>query len=200
MRKAFLLIIIYAAISGCAPIFRKALDFPVTRQAYDYSCGPSAVQAVMAYYGIDFRESQLIDTLRTDKNDGTLVRHIVNFLHSEGFSVDVKEHMNKEDLFRYIDRKIPVIVLIQAWGDNADFNNHYADTWKDGHFVVVTGYSRKNILFSDPCLFRTGYIPIAEFMERWHDYDEGDTGTYHLGLAVYGKEPKFSHRHPERIK
>jgi predicted double-glycine peptidase len=200
MKKLALLCLIALVYSGCTKDIIRILDFPNTRQSFDYSCGPGAVQAVMAYYGEDFRESQLIDLLKTDKNDGTLVRDIVGFLNSRGLQTDVKEYMTKGELLGYIDKNIPVIVLIQAWGSEIDFNNHYKDSWNDGHFVVVIGYTDENIICSDPALFKYGYIPIPEFMDRWHDYDEGETKTYQLGIAVYGKKPTFIQKDIQRIK
>jgi predicted double-glycine peptidase len=200
MKKLALLLIFAYGLSGCAVSKRKILDFPTTRQSFDYSCGPGAVQAVMAYYGKDFRESQLIDLLQTDKDEGTLIRDIVKIFNSEGFSTDVKENMTTSDLFGYIDKNIPVIVLIQAWGSETDFMNNYKNCWNDGHFVVAIGYTNKEVFFSDPALFNTGYIPIPEFLDRWHDYDEGDNKTNHLGIAVYGQEVKFVQKEVIRIK
>jgi predicted double-glycine peptidase len=200
MKNFTLLALIVLGLSGCSGNKTKILDFPSTRQSYEFSCGPGAVQAVMAYYGKDFRESQLIELLKTDKDDGTYVKDIVKFLDSQGFKTNVKEHMTKYELFSYIDKDIPVIALIQAWGKEADFNNHYRNSWDDGHFVVVIGYTDKDIVCSDPALFKAGYIPIPEFMERWHDYDEGEIKTYQLGLAVYGKDPAFILKELERIK
>jgi len=49
MRKLALLIIIACLFSGCSERKGKLLEFPNTRQAYDFSCGPGAVQVVMAY-------------------------------------------------------------------------------------------------------------------------------------------------------
>jgi len=200
MKKIVLLVLITLVFSGCSRGKSKILDFPNTRQSYDYSCGPGAVQAVMAYYGEDYRESQLIDLLKTDKNDGTYVKDIVKFINSQGLSTHLKQHMTKHELFSYIDKDIPVIVLIQAWGNETDFKNHYKDCWNDGHFVVVIGYTEENIICSDPALFQVGFIPIAEFMDRWHDYDEADKKTYQLGLAVYGKKPAFIMKNLERIE
>jgi len=200
MKKSALLLIIAFGLSCCSENRIRILDFPNTRQSYDYSCGPGAVQAVMAYYGKDFREPVLIDLLKTDKNDGTYVKDIVKFFNSQGLLVEAKQDMSKSDLFSYIDKNIPVIVLIQAWGNETDFNNHYKNCWNDGHFVVVIGYTGKDIICSDPALFKTGYMPIQEFLDRWHDYDEGETKTYRLGLAIYGKEPAFVKKNLERIK
>jgi predicted double-glycine peptidase len=200
MKKLTFFFIIAIVLSGCFCNKSRILDFPSPRQSYDYSCGPGAVQAVMAYYGEDFRESQLIDSLKTDKNDGTLVKEIVKFLSSRGFKTDVKQNLTQKELFGYIDRKIPVIVLIQAWGTESNFNNHYIHCWNDGHFLVVIGYNKKNVIFFDPALFKAGYIPIPEFMDRWHDYDEGETKTFHMGIAVYGKQPNYVQKTFERIK
>jgi predicted double-glycine peptidase len=198
--KRVILLLSLLVVSGCTTYFKKVLDFPNTRQVYDYSCGSGAVQAVMAYYGKDFRESQLIDLLKTDKSNGTLVKDIVSVFTSLGFQVDAREHMTEKELFSYVDRKIPVIALIQAWGKANNFNSHYKDIWDDGHFVVVIGYTSKYVICSDPALFKKGYIPIPEFMERWHDYDEGETKTYQFGIAVYGMEPAYEPKILERIK
>jgi predicted double-glycine peptidase len=200
MKKILAFFFIAYGLSGCYVNKTKLLDFPHTRQSFDYSCGPGAVQAVMAYYGEDFRESELIDLLKTDKDEGTYVKDIVKFFDLKGFSTNVKQNMTTDDLFSYIDKHIPVIVMIQAWGNELDFKANYKDCWNDGHFVVVIGYTNKDILFSDPALFNTGYIPIPEFVDRWHDYDEGETKIYQLGIAVYGKEAKFVRQKFERIE
>jgi predicted double-glycine peptidase len=200
MKKLIIFIFIVYGLSGCAVNKAKLLDFPNTRQSFEYSCGPGAVQAVLAYYGEDFRESELIDLLKTDKTEGTYVKDIIEFLNLKGFSVTVKQNMTTSELFSYIDNNIPVIVMIQAWGSEADFMKNYKDSWNDGHFVVVIGYTNKDILFSDPALFNIGYIPIPEFVDRWHDYDEGETKTYQLGIIVYGKEAKFARQNYVKIK
>jgi predicted double-glycine peptidase len=200
MKKTIILLSIVFGLSGCYIYRAVILDFPQTRQSFDYSCGPGAVQAVMAYYGENFRESELIDLLKTDKNEGTLVKDITNFLELNGLSTTVKQNMTTDELFSYIDKHIPVIVMLQAWGSEADFENNYRDSWNDGHFAVVIGYTKKDVLLSDPALFTKGYIPIKEFIDRWHDYDEGETRTYQLGIAVFGKEPKFVYKNFERIK
>ena len=198
--KTLYLISVTLVLCGCSANIKKVLDFPNTRQTFEYSCGSGAVQAVMAYYGKDFRESQLIDLLKTDKTNGTLVRDIVKVFTSAGLQVDVKEHMTVDELFGYVKRKVPVIALIQAWGKAVDFDGHYKDKWDDGHFVVVIGYNSKNVICSDPALFKKGFIPIQEFMDRWHDYDEGETKTYQMGLAVYGLKPVFEYKSLARIK
>jgi predicted double-glycine peptidase len=198
MRKIALFLFITLGLSFCSGEKVRLLDFPNTRQSYEYSCGPAAVQSIMAYYGEDFRESELISLMKTAKDEGTYIKDIVKFLHFQGFSTKLKQKMTVDELCSYIDKKIPVIVLIQAWGSESDFKKHYRDCWNDGHFVVVIGYTDQDILISDPALFSVGYIPISDFSDRWHDMDEVE--TYQLGIAVYGREPKFFQKKFEEIK
>ncbi|MCX6245899.1 MAG: C39 family peptidase [Bacteroidetes bacterium] len=200
MKKWTFLLLMALGLSGCTCDKGKLLDFPNTRQSYGYSCGPGAVQVVMAYYGEDFHESELIDMLKTDTSEGTYVRDIVKFFHFNGFTTRLKQKMTLDELRSYIDRGIPVITLIQAWGSKTDLKNGYKDCWNDGHFVVVIGYNDKFILFSDPSLYNTGYIPVSEFMSRWHDLDQSTIKTYQLGLAVYGRKPVFKHDQYVRIE
>jgi len=200
MNKVTQFFLIALVFSACSGEKSKLLDFPNTRQAYEFSCGPGAVQSVMAYYGSDFRESELINMLKTDKDEGTYVKDIIRFFHYNGFTTKLKQKMTIDELRKYIDRNIPVITLIQAWGNEQDFKHGYLDCWNDGHFVVVIGYTDNQILISDPALYNTGYIPISEFAGRWHDFDEGDKKTYHLGIAVYGKKPKFDKENFIRIE
>jgi predicted double-glycine peptidase len=114
MKKLTLFLLVAYGLSGCAVHKTKILDFPTTRQSFDYSCGPGAVQAIMAYYGKDFRESELIDLLQTDNDDGTMVKDIVSFFNSQGLSTTVKQNLTTSELLSYIDKNIPVICLIQA--------------------------------------------------------------------------------------
>ena len=198
LRKTVLIIFIAFGLAGCSGKKVELLDFPNTRQAYEYNCGPAAVQSIMAYYGEDFREAELISLMKTAQDEGTYIKDIVKFLHYQGFSTKQKQKMTIGELCGYIDKNIPVIVLIQAWGGESDYKKGYRDCWNDGHFVVVIGYTDKDILISDPALFCVGYIPISEFANRWHDLDEGE--TYQLGIPVYGREPKFFQKKFEEIK
>lgn len=176
------------------------LEFPVqNRQATPYTCGAECVGKVMEYYGEDFREMDLANILKTDPEEGKFVRHIVGFFHHHGLKAVVKHRMTIRDLERQIDRKIPVIIMIQAWGSRENFEMNYRGDWDDGHFVVVIGYTPDRILIADPALYVTGFIPKSEIIARWHDTDE-DVKTYQLGISVYGRKPKFDADKIEKIR
>jgi predicted double-glycine peptidase len=177
----------------------KIIDFPITRQAYSYTCGCDIVERTMEFYGENFRESDLVEILKTNEEEGTLVKNIVKFFHYHDLKTELQQDMTIDDLIKYVDKNIPVIVLIQAWGTDFKFKRKYKETWGDGHFVAVIGYTDKLLLISDPSLFNVGYIPKSEFMNRWHDIDDG-LETYQLGLAVFGRKAIFDKDKLERVR
>jgi len=165
----------------------KLLDLPNVRQGEKWSCGAIALQTVLVYYGIDEREGDLIDELKTDE-DGTNPDNIVKYCHKIGLKTDVMDNMEVEDLISYIDDEIPVIIEIQAWKDDKKIK--YEDDWKSGHFTVVVGYTKKEIILSDPSSFTLTYITFKDLMKRWHDVD-GKEKHIQSGIAIYGKKPVF---------
>ena len=175
--------------------FIKIIEFPKTRQSENWTCGANCVQNICAYYGEDYREMDLVRMLKTT-HDGTSVQQIIDFFRKATFKVDVKEHMTIAELKEYIDKDIPVILMIQAWVDKT---SDYQE-WSDGHFVVCIGYTKDELVFSDPSLYTDGYIPENKLLERWHDLDIGDKKYYQLGIAIYGKNPDFDLEKIEEIK
>jgi ABC-type bacteriocin/lantibiotic exporter with double-glycine peptidase domain len=179
----------------------KILDFPVQdRQGTAFTCGADCVQKVMEYYGEDYREMDLAHDLKSDPEEGTYVRNIVAFFHKHGLKAIVRQKMTIGNLIAQVNRNIPVIIMLQAWGSKEDFDKNYKNEWDYGHFVVVIGYNSDSILIADPALFNVGYIPKKELKSRWHDTDEGDVKTYQLGISVYGKKPEFDKDKVERVK
>ena len=170
----------------------KLLNFPRTRQATCYTCAENVVQKVCEYYGDDYREMDLAVLMKADPVKGTDVENIVRFFESHtDLKIAVKENMTIPNLWNYLNRNIPV----------ADDPDKFDKLWADGHFTVAIGYSRTAILFSDPAVSEIGYIKNKELLTRWHDKDGGFNGArYHrLGIAVYGKEPRFNLDRLERI-
>lgn len=159
------------------------LYVPDVLQFSDYDCGDMCVQAVLAYYGTDFNEVKLLKILKTRKRDGTCSEHIAEFFEKKKFKVESRS-MDIEDLKYFINRKIPVIILAQAWKKS---KVRYQKTKSYGHYMIVIGYDDKNIYFEDPAMFGKGYIPIKEFVKRWHALDKKEIKR--LGIAVWGKKP-----------
>lgn len=93
----------------------RILDFPQFPQTYEYDCGAKALQSVFVYYGINDREGVLMKELKTSKK-GTSVKSIETAAKKRGFKIDAQK-MEIIDLKKYIDKKIPIILPLQAWGE-----------------------------------------------------------------------------------
>ena len=58
----------------------KFLTVPLVRQSKNFSCGAAALQSLLAYYKILFREGQLIKLLNSNAVDGTSITKILDFI------------------------------------------------------------------------------------------------------------------------
>ena len=157
------------------------IPVPLTYQAYDYTCGVEALQSILYYYGKDFRHDELAKVLEPDPTNGTNYKRMVEFVRSLGFRVDVRTSMSFEDLKKLIDDRKPTIVLIQAWPDSPV---QWSESWNEGHYAVAIGYDEKHIYFMDPStLGHYTFIPIPEFLDRWHDTD-GQVKLIQFGMVI----------------
>ena len=163
---------------------------PKVRQATDYTCCVAALQSILGYYGEDKREDQLAKELKPDPEYGTDIRNLEKAALTRGFVVERKLNVPLDELKKSIDARRPAIVLIQAWSDNP--NVDYAADWEDGHCVVGIGYDSENIYIMDPSVLGNyAFIPIPEFLTRWHDVDGGEKVS-HLMFSVHGKPPQYN--------
>jgi hypothetical protein len=161
---------------------------PDVRQSTDYTCGAAALQAVLAYWGTDEREDRLTTRLRSTPEAGTHPLDIVRVAREFGLTADLREGLELADLEAALASRTTAIVDLQAWRDRADLP--WAETWDDGHYMVLLGLDRDNLYFEDPSLLGSrGTIPRSEFIERWHDY-EGDppldpTDRKYVRMAIF---------------
>jgi len=96
--------------------------------------------------------------------------------------------MTIQDIKNYIDKKVPVIILLQAW--NGKITN-YTHDFHDGHRVVAIWYDKNKIIFEDPYSFERTFLSYQELEERWHA-KEGNKKIIHHGIAVFGDETYHS--------
>ena len=62
------------------------IDLHIGRQTFDYDCGAKALQTVMAYYGVEVREDELMKALGTGR-EGTPVSAMVAVAQHHSFEV-----------------------------------------------------------------------------------------------------------------
>jgi predicted double-glycine peptidase len=165
------------------------LDFPSVRQSRDYTCGVAAFQAILEYYGISFREDQLEKLLGTTETDGTRPDQIVKLARHLGLQVIEMELMKIEDLAQCLRYGFPILVVFQSWCQKDCCQ--YAENDNNGHYAVIIGIDHQMIIFEDPSLVTRGYLPINQFIKRWHDRDAYGRHYRQYGIVFCGKPPAF---------
>jgi len=158
-------------------------EFPNLRQTYNYDCGAQALQSVLAYYGIDIREGEIIRVAKTTKKYGTTSHNLALAIEHYGLKYDMRER-TIDEVKDLISQNVPVILSLQAWTEDPDVD--WKNDWNDGHYAVAIGYDDKKIIFEDPSNFQRAYLSYEELEDRWHDKDADGEKYDHLGIAVYG--------------
>lgn len=171
------------------------LAVPITRQSNTQSCGPASMLSVLGYYGFNPREKEVVDALETNL-EGTRPDNFEK--GAEKFGLKYKEHedMTFDDLRDYIDKKTPVILLLQAWGDKKDYSNY----WKSGHYNVAIGYDKEGFYFMDPSQIGYSYLTLENLDSRWHETNSTGDKLLHFGIIIYGKPPKFKYDEVKSIE
>jgi ABC-type bacteriocin/lantibiotic exporter with double-glycine peptidase domain len=165
------------------------IDLPTGRQTFDFDCGAKALQLVMAYYGVDVREDELLGELQCDQ-DGTPLGNMIHVAEKYGFQVAAGNGVSLDTVKQYLDAKHPVIVVVQAWAERYMALEDWKADYDDGHYVIVIGYSNGIIIFQDPTSFRRTWMTEEEFLVRWHDMDPRTQQKFeYFAMALLGKQP-----------
>lgn len=165
------------------------IELPVGRQTFDFDCGAKALQIVMAHYGIDIAEGELMEELRCDA-DGTPVQNMIAVAEAKGFEVSAQCGFSLEEVKQFVDAKHPVIVLVQAWAERYMTLEDWKEDNDDGHYVIVIAHHGGVIVFEDPSSFHRTWLTEGEFVARWHDVDPRTQQKLdHFCLVLLGKEP-----------
>jgi hypothetical protein len=172
-----------------------------TRQSTEYSCGASALQAVLSYWGKDLDEEDLMTLLHTTPETGTYPDDIVRVALLLGFKAEVKENLTLEDIEQATAQGIPVIVLGQAWRSRQDSAASVAEDWDNGHYFIVLAVDEDYVYFEDPYVrMGKGFIPRETFEQHWHQAMGRDLEKapklIHLGILIRGEKPA----QPQRFK
>ncbi len=168
------------------------LPVPLIRQATDYSCGAAALLSTLYYWNAyDGMESSLYPLLATTPADGTEPAKLAEGARSFGLDAQVRENLSLEDLHASLKKGETVILDLQAWRTPGS-TTPWSATWEDGHYVVLVGMDKSHLYVMDPSTPASyAFLPRAEFLERWHDYENrtGKRREYiHAGIVIRGKK------------
>ena len=167
-------------------------------QSNSYSCGVGVVQAVLSYHGIWGYQDVFAQAMGTTPEQGTHPARMVAFMKEKGLDAQLREGLTIDELRRFVDEGVLVILDIQAYHDD---DVDYATDWEDGHYVILLGYNKDVLFLEDPSLLGTRtYLTNAELMTRWRDYEteNGARREYRQsGIVVRARprvRPTYSHQ------
>lgn len=172
----------------------NSLNVPLFRQSTCYTCGVTSLQSILYYWQVYEGREDTLATLCKSTEDGTAPENIVSAaLTFPNITAYMKENSNLLDLKKSLSIGQPVILDVQAWKDDDD-DTEWINTWENGHYVVLIGMDDSFIYLMDPSTgAHYAYVPINEFLDRWHDYEllsDGSRKEYvHLAIFINGISP-----------
>lgn len=129
-------------------------------------CGPASLKIILSYYGIEKSEQELYNLCGTDPDLGTNDQGIKKAAESCGMTVNIFNESSFEEIEKWLDRKVPVIV---DWFTRG--RTDYADSdVSDGHYSVVMGLDENNIYLQDPEIGGMRTLDREDFLRVWFDF------------------------------
>ena len=140
----------------------KPLNVPFFSESNNLNCAPAAARSVLAYYGINKTEEELVEVMETEKNKGTPPPFFIKGIEKLGLKAKFIHKQGKEEEFEmlktYLKNNIPVIVSLNmniyrnnirkvdgvaSW-QGKDFTFHYVVvTFVDKEFVTILDNAEK---------------------------------------------------------
>jgi predicted double-glycine peptidase len=138
---------------------------PFQETLHESMCGPASLKIVLEYFGVHKGEEELAALMR--KTDiGSDAAGFVRAAGALGFEADVRDNSDFDDIRKWLDKRVPVIVDWFTRG-RAD----YADSEvADGHYSVVSGLDDEYIYLQDPEIGGMRKIGRNDFKKVWFDF------------------------------
>jgi predicted double-glycine peptidase len=133
------------------------LNVPFLRQQTDYTCGPTALQMVLAYFGKTVATETVCAMAGTTEKTGTRRRGMITTLQILGFQTHFHSNSSLEEVKFFLDQCAPVIVSYREFAE------------KESHFGVLVGYEGETLILHDPYEEKP-FMPVPEklFLEHWY--------------------------------
>jgi predicted double-glycine peptidase len=165
-----------------------------TRQSTEYSCGASALQAVLHYWGRHVEEPELMELMHTNSDVGTYPEDIVRGARALGFDAEMKDRLTLDEVRRYTAKGDPMIALAQVWRSQKEGASSAVDEWENGHYIVVLGVDDSYVYFQDPYVrMSKAFVPRQSFEDHWHQImggaRTGNPKLMRVGIFVKGRKP-----------
>lgn len=119
-------------------------------------CGPTSLQMVLSYYGINKSQSVLAKLTKTSRIKGCTEKNMIKTAKHFGLRGFIKQKSSIKELKSLASKNKPVIV-------------DWFSPEEEGHYSVVAGFKKDNIFLADPHFGTIQKHKIKWFEERWWD-------------------------------
>lgn len=136
------------------------IKVPFFKQDTDYTCGPTALEMVIGFFGKRISESNLAKEAHTSI-DGTKHSGMIETARKEGFFCYVDSDSSISEIKKFLKQGFPVIVHFTLEKEN------------EGHYAVVIGFGLKHFILNDPWQGKGVKIPEHRFESYWVDKHMG---------------------------
>ena len=162
-----------------------------TRQTTEYSCGASALQSVLAWWGKDVDERELMTLMGTSEEEGTYPERIAQAARALGFDAEVKQNLTLDEVQTITAGGDPMIALAQVWRGTK--SGKLGEDWDAGHYMSVLGVDADNVYFQDPYVRNCkAFVPREFFEAHWQHVMGGKVDKnpklMRLGIVIRGQQ------------
>lgn len=148
-------------------------------------CGPATLKIVLSYWGVSISEDELAQLTEVVKGIGVKASDIKRVAKSLGFKVEIKNQSTFDDIQKWLEMDIPVIV---DWFTKGRPDYDISEV-ADGHFSTVIGLDDEFIYLQDPEIGSIRKLLRSDFMRVWFDFEgaqlEPDELIIRQCIAIY---------------
>lgn len=141
---------------------RVQLSIELFQKSEGY-CGPTALQTILAYYGMHQSEEEVAQLIGATHENGCDPIDIIEGAKKAGFEVEYKQHSDLQELKKLVQNGTPVIV-------------QWYSPEEGGQYSVLFGYENNVLFITNPFTGHVRKINEVEFIERWYEINEGELG------------------------
>ena len=153
---------------------------PYYKKETEYTCGPASCRMVLAYFGMNNTEQELVDVLQTTLRKGTSPQNIKKLFDQQGFSTFLSSDIiERTDVITKISSLLSDGYLIIALVNRLayDVTTPLVDAeveWENPneslHYIVVSSASENSVTINDPHV-AVGVCQLQHepFLQSWMD-------------------------------
>lgn len=147
------------------------LPVPYFKQDTNYTCGPTSLQMVLAYYDFKDSEKNLAELLNTNKDTGTRRVDMHKLATELGFHCYVNDNAALPEIDFLLQLKVPPIVRFIEPDNNED------------HYGVIIGMTDDDVVIHDPWNGPSCHFSKEDFQKRWTCDVIGDCDQWLMGIS-----------------